>query len=163
TFADFGPTGPSPEDILIATSDIYYASQGEMQGMIFDYTESNRFELFRRESGAFRWFKDFNVYPSKRFFKGHADVFRFLDGPLSPSSQDYVARGIVDGMGDASAPKTNIGRVGSGLVGGDLQYTGPTGILPDLRPLDSLVTMSWDPYPGAAGYWIHIYQLTNQG
>ncbi|TMQ70880.1 MAG: fibronectin type III domain-containing protein [Candidatus Eisenbacteria bacterium] len=162
-FADLGAAGPSPEDTLIATHDIYYAGPGEIRGMIFDYTRADRFEVFRRESGAFRPFKDFLINPSKRFLKGQADVFRFLDVPPPGPSEQYIGRGLVEGVGAADAPKTNLAQAGGGQVAMDLQYTGATGIRPDIRPLDSLLTLEWNAVPGAAGYWVHVYQLTNQG
>jgi hypothetical protein len=162
-FADLAPSGPGPEDTLISVHDIYAVGPGYVQGMIFDYTAADRFEVFRLDGGSFRPFKDFAIAPSKRYFKGATDVFRFLDTPGGSGSRDYVARGLLDGIGVASAPKTNVAASGSGPVALDLRYTGPTGVLPDLRPLDSLLVMTWDPYPGAAGYWVHVYQLTNQG
>jgi len=162
-FADLGNPGPSHDDTLISTSDIYYAGPGKAQGMIFDYTNADRFEMFRRESGAFRPFKDFLVTPAKRLFKGHADIFRFLDVPPSGVSQDYIGRGLMDGAGGSQAPKTNVATCGTGPVAMDLQYTGATGFLPDIRPLDSLLVLEWAPVPNAAGYWVHVYQLTNQG
>src|SRR4029453_10956319 len=123
---------------------------------------ADRFKMSRRESGAFRPFKDFLVAPSKRLFKGHTDIFRFRDTPPAGVSQDYVGRGLLDGAGSAQAPKTNVATTGTDLVATDLLYTGPTGILPDVRPLDSLLTLEWAPVAGAAGYWVHVYQLTNQ-
>jgi hypothetical protein len=162
-FADLGNPGPSHDDTLISTSEIYYAGPGKAQGMIFDYTNADRFEMFRRESGAFRPFKDFLVTPVKRLFKGHADVFRFLDVPPGGVSQDYIGRGLMDGAGAAEAPKTNLATSGTGRVAMDLQYTGPTGFPPDFRPVDSLLVLEWAPVPNAAGYWVHVYQLTNQG
>jgi hypothetical protein len=161
-FADFGPGGPSPQDTLLSVNDIYAFGPGTVQGMIFDYSPADRFEVFRRDGASFRPVKDYSIAPSKRFFKGQSDVFRFIDRP-GAASKDYIGRGLLDGLGASVAPKTNVGTSGSGLVGTDLVYTGPTGILPDLRPLDSLIVMQWDPYPGAAGYWVHVYQLTNQG
>ncbi len=162
-FADLGAAGPSPDDTLISVHDIYYAGPGQVQGMIFDYTAADRFDVFRRESGAFRPFKDFSITPSKRLPKGETDLFRFLDQPPTAGSEDYIGRGLVEGVGPASAPKTNVGVVGAGRVSGNLQYIGPTGIRPDIRPLDSLLTMEWNPVPAAAGYWVHVYQLTDQG
>jgi len=162
-FADLGNVGPGGGDTLLFVHDNYFAGPGQAQGMIFDYTNADRFQMFRRESGAFRPFKDFVVAPSKRLFRGHADIFRFRD-PLSlGATRDYLARGLRDDATGAEAPKTNVASTGTGLVAMDLQYTGPTGIVPDLRPLDSLLTLEWAPVAGAAGYWVHVYQLTNQG
>lgn len=162
-FADLGSPGPGGGDTLISVNDVYFAGPGQVQGMIFDFTKADRFELFRRESGSFRPFKDFLVTPSKRLFAGHTDIFRFLDRPSGGVSQDYLGRGRLDGAGASQAPKTNVATSGVGPVAMDLVYTGPSGILPDVRPLDSLITMEWQPVAGAAGYYVQVYQLTNQG
>jgi hypothetical protein len=165
TYDDFFPFGPSPEDTLQSVLEFYGTGPGTILGMIFDFTDADRFEVLRREGSTFRRLKDFTLYPSKRFFHGHTDVFRFMDqrpGPVSLNA--YVARGLVDGAGVAMAPKTNIGEVAVSARPDTLDYTAPKGIPPDFRPMtDSLLFMQWAPVPGAVGYWVHIYQFTDQG
>lgn len=164
TFNDTIPLGPGPEDRLIGTELLYFAGAGTVLGMVQDVTEADRFEVFRNENGEFRRLKDYTLYPAKRFLHGHVDVFRFTDyRPGSPTLRSYIARGLVDGSGVEAAPKTNVALVGLTSVPGDLDYIAPTGIPPDFRPMsDSLLYMEWAPYPGAAGYWVHVYQLTDQ-
>jgi len=163
TYDDLLPLGPGPEDTVLTVESVYSQGAGTVQGMIFDMTDADRFEVFRRESDGFRHLKDYTLSPTKRFFKGHADIFRFLD--YRPGSAPaYIARGLLGGSGGSNAPKTNLAELVATPVAQDLQYTAPTGIPPDFRPMsDSLLVMSWNPVPGAAGYWIQIYQLTNQG
>jgi hypothetical protein len=165
TYRDTIPPGPGPEDTLISVDPYYAVGPGALHGMIFDFTPAERFEVFRSEAGTFRPLKDFNLYPVKKLVQGQTDVFRFLDlQPGSPGAAEYLARGVVGGRITTQAPKTNRAAFRIGAVSGLLDYTAPTGIPPDFRPMsDSLLYMEWDPFPGAVGYWVHVYQFTDQG
>jgi hypothetical protein len=165
TFRDLGLPGITPEDTLISATTTYFHGPGVVQGMVFDYTNANGFEAFRRDNGSFLPFQDFTIAPSEKFYPGHTDVFRFSDVPPGAiTTQAYLARGVIADAGPAGAPKTNVGQVTRASVAGDLHYTAPTGIPPDFRPMsDSLLAMSWDPVPGAAWYFIHVYQFISQG
>jgi hypothetical protein len=176
TFADLGLPGITPEDTLVSASTFYLYGPGVVQGMIFDYTDANGFAAFRRDNGTFLPLHDYIIPPSEKFnapdsmrhtnmaIAGHTDVFRFNDTPGAVTTQAYIARGVVGDAGPAGAPKTNIGQVTRAAVAGDLRYTAPTGLPPDFRPMsDSLLVMSWDPVPGAAWYFVHVYQFIAQG
>jgi hypothetical protein len=165
TFRDLGLPGVTPEDTLISATSTYFYGPGVVQGMIFDFTDASTFEAFRHEDGGFRPFQDFAIPPSEKFIPGQTGIYRFRDVPPGAITvQSYVARGVVRDAGPADAPKTNVGNVTRPSVSLDLQYTAPTGIPPDFRPMsDSLLAMSWNPVPGAAWYFIHIYQFIAQG
>ena len=164
-YDDLGNPGVTPEDTLIMVEDIYEFGPGVVHGSIVDYTSASRFDVFRDAGAGFRLLKDFRVDASRRYLFSQSDLFRFIDQhPGALALQRYVGRGVVEGATTQLSPKTNIGRISLGTVAGDLHYTAPTGIPPDFRPApDSLLAMAWDPYPGAAGYWVHVYQFTTQG
>ena len=159
-----GPNPPNePPDRLIGSEEVYLLGPGNVHGMIFDYTRASRFDIFRDAGSGFRTFKDFELDAQRRYLFSHTDLFRFTD-PLPAALQRYLGRGIVSGVTTQLSPKTNVGLVSLDAVAGDVQYTAPTGIPPDFRPPpDSLLFMSWNAYPGAAGYWVHVYQFTTQG
>jgi len=165
TFADLGLPGITPEDTLLSATTTYLYGPGVVQGMIFDYTNANSFDAFRRDNGTFLRFQDFSIKASEKFYPGHTDVFLFHDRPPGAiTTQAYVARGVIGDAGPESAPKTNIGDVTRAAVAGDLKYTAPTGLPPDFRPMsDSLLAMAWNPVPGAAWYFVHVYQFIAQG
>jgi hypothetical protein len=177
TFRDLGLPGITPEDTLVSATTSYLYGPGVVQAMIFDYTNANGFEAFRRDNGTFQPLHDYTIPPSEKFnapdslrhtntaIAGHTDVFRFNDRPRGAiTTQAYLARGVIGDAGPAGAPKTNIGQVTRAAVSGDLRYTAPTGLPPDFRPMsDSLLAMSWDPVPGAAWYFVHVYQFIAQG
>jgi len=167
TYADTLTPGPNlppdPPDRLLGEEEVFRVGPGNIHGMIFDYTRASRFDILRDAGSGFRAFKDFQLDAQRRYLFSHTDLFQFID-PLPVALQRYVGRGIVSGVTTPLSPKTNVGRVSLGAVAGDLQFTAPTGIPPDFRPPpDSLLFMSWNPYPGAAGYWVHVYQFTTQG
>jgi len=169
TYADTLTPGPNPPiepaDRLISVDDVYLTGPGAVQGMIFDFTDADLFQVFRSGGSGFQPLKDFDLTPTKRYLFSQTDVFRFTDPrPGALALQNYVGRGIVDGATTQQSPKTNIGRLSGNSVAGNLQYTAPTGIPPDFRPApDSLLAMAWNAYPGAAGYVVYVYQFTDQG
>jgi hypothetical protein len=165
TYADTLPPGPSPNDRLLSVEEVYAAGPGVVHGMIFDFTDAERFEVFRREGNAFRRLKDFDLYPAKRVLHGGTEIYRFTDPRPGPAgAREYLGRGVVAGVVTTQSPKTNLSRLQIDAVSPNLDYTGPTGIAPDFRPMtDSLLYLEWAPYPGAAGYWVHVYQFTDQG
>lgn len=164
-YADLAPPGAGIEDTLISVEDVYELGPGAVHGMILDYTSASRFDVFRDAGAGFRLLKDFQVDAQRRYLLSQSDLFGFTDPhPGALALQRYVGRGVVEGVTTQRSPKTNIGRITAGAVAGDLRYTAPTGIPPDFRPApDSLLAMAWDAYPGAAGYWVHVYQFTTQG
>lgn len=169
TYADTLTPGPNPDteppDRLLGVEDVYALGPGVVHGAILDYTSASRFDVFRDAGSGFRLLKDFDVSPLRRYLFSQTDLFPFTDQhPGARALQRYVGRGVVEGVTTQLSPKTNIGRVTLAAVAGDLHFTAPTGIPPDFRPApDSLLALAWDAYPGAAGYWVHVYQFTTQG
>lgn len=152
----------------------YRSGAGAALGAIFDYLEATGYQLFRRETGGgYARFQDFVLTPFKRWAERQvyqspgslfqaagtyvlppAQLFAFADPtPPALSVKGYIGRAVVAGLSSAGYPLTNLGQVTIGASGLDsVRYRG-------LRsPPDSLVEMRWEAYPGAAGYWVHIYQ-----
>jgi hypothetical protein len=71
-----------------------------------------------------------------------------LDGYLPAT---YLGRGLVSGTITPGSPLTNVGLLNPVSIT-PIRYSGSR------FPADSLFTVSWGPVPGAAGYWIQVYQ-----
>jgi len=165
TFVDNGVPGPDTTDRVIGTQDFYTTGPGAVQGMIFDSTSANQFEVYRREGAGYRQFKDFAIKAAKVYLQSKWEAYKFADSkPVPPPTRHYLGRGIVSGVSGKLSPLTNTGRVSLSPVAGTLDFTAPTGVPPDFRfpKPDSLLYMEWEAVPGAVGYWVHVYQLTDQ-
>ena len=157
---------------------VYRSAPGVMHGMIADYVQSSAYQMFREEAGGgYRRFSDFDVTPSRRwsdrtYYGGSAGAivlppsqfFTFSDPmPAAIPLKGYVGRAVIAGVSGSLHPLTNHGAAPDTTAIAPIRYTGLTGI-PGAEtetgpsPPDSLLDMSWDPVPGAAGYWVHIYQ-----
>ena len=92
------------------------------------------------------------MYPVLRWIDSEFELYRFADAnPSGFSPATYMGRGVVGGAVTPTSPLTNPGQIGATTLD-ELNYTG-------LRtPYDTLITMSWDQVPGAAGYWLQIFQ-----
>ena len=163
-FADTNRAVCSNDDSLIGSFVERASSSSTVHGYIFDYTPADAYQAFRRESGGFRLLKDYPLQPVKRYPLGNADVFLF-DDPSATSSafEDYVGRGVTGGAITPTSPLTNLATAGPTPTASIL-YTGRTNICGDIpgigeAPPDSLLEMSWSAVPGAAGYWVQIYQF----
>jgi len=156
----------SEDDSLLGTQVERAASSATVHGYIFDYSPASGYQIFREGGSGFHLLKDYVLQPVKRYPQGNADVFMFED-PSPPSSafQDYVGRGVVNGTVTPSSPLTNLGKV-TVTPTASILYTGRTSLCgdeigPGETPPDSLIPMSWTEVPGAAGYWVQIYQFGN--
>ena len=161
-FDDVGALGCSDDDTLVAFVDIFENGEGVVNGTIFDYTPASAFQVLRQEGSGFLPLRDFVVEPTRRYPDGQADVFKFTDRPPT-ASPSYIARGAVDGQLTAVSPKTNVGTI-TASIDRSLTYNGITNICGDTPgqgefPPDSLIDMSWSAVPGAAGYWVQVYQF----
>lgn len=160
--------------IPIRTFPVYRSGAGVMQGLVVDYTQANGYQMFRLEDGGgYRSFADFMIPASRRmsersYYGGAAgavvlppaQLFRFADeAPPAIPLKGYVGRAVISGVTGSGYPLTNLGSAPdtTGIL--PLLYTSPTGLPgPGPPPPDSLLDMTWETIPGAAGYWVHIYQ-----
>jgi len=139
--------------------------------------QANGYQLFRQENGGgYRSFTDFWLSPERRFsdrsyYAGAsgavsmapAQVFLFSDATPAPiPARGYVGRAQISGYTGSAYPLTNLGVTPDTTTIPTVHYTGLTGTPGNPQsgpaPPDSLLALSWDPIPGAAGYWVHIYQ-----
>jgi hypothetical protein len=153
-YHDEAPNGPSVGDTLLATFTTYQTGPGTVQGMIFDYTPANRFEIYRREAnGGFLKLQDFDTPETKQWVSSQADLFIFTDPrPVSSATGTYVGRGVIGDVVSPGSPLTNVAQA-SFVAVDTVQYTG------DRTPSDSLFTLSWTAVPAASGYWLQVYQF----
>jgi len=159
------------------TYTVYRSAPGVMHGLIADYIQSSGYQMFRQEDGGgYRPFLDFMVTVSRRWsdrsYYGSAtgtvvlppaQISSFADpNPAAIPLKGYVGRAVVAGLSGSGYPLTNHGAAPDTIGIPSLRYTGLTGLPgnPDSGPAppDSLLDLSWDAVPGAAGYWVHIYQ-----
>lgn len=162
------------------TFTVYRSGPGVMHGEIMDYVQASGYQMFRDENGGgYRSFNDFPLSPERRFtdrsYYGSAggalvmppaQFFPFSDAtPAAITERSYVGRAQVTGVTGSTYPLTNRGTTPDTTAIPDMQYTGLTGLPgdPDSGPAppDSLLALSWSTVPGAAGYWVHIYQKRN--
>lgn len=145
---------------------VFRSREDAMVGVVFDYINSGGYQMFRREAnGGFRAYEDFVRTPTRRwtdhnYYGGAsgtvvlppAQLFEFGDpAPPGTAMPAYIGRALLEGLSSAEYPLTNLGQTVAGAGLATLQYTA------DETPPDSLITMSWNPVAGAAGYWLHIY------
>lgn len=152
----------SADDSLLGSVVERAATGSTVHGYIFDYTPASEFQIFRRDGSVYRLLKDYPLEPVKRYPFGDADVFTF-DDPQATSSpfEEYVGRGVVGGAITPDSPLTNSGHV-TVTPTATLVYTGHLNVCGDAapgdQPVDSLLAMSWGAVPGAAGYWVQVFQ-----
>jgi hypothetical protein len=155
---------------------VYRSAPGAIHGSVVDYTQAGGYQMFRQEDGGgYRRFSDFALSASRRWsdrsYYGAASgalslppaqFFTFTDAtPAVALAKAYVGRAVITGLSGANYPLTNNAAARDTVAIPSLRYTGRTGLPgnPDTGPAppDSLLEMSWDAIPGAAGYWVHIY------
>jgi hypothetical protein len=156
------------------TFTIYRSAPGVLHGEIMDYVQASGYQLFRSEDGGgYRAFTDFSLSALRRwvdrtYYGGDlgqvvlppSQVFLFSDAmPVPIPLKGYVGRAEVSRITGSPYPLTNLGATPDTAAIPPLPYTGRTGRpgTPEAPP-DSLLAMSWTAIPGAAGYWVHIYQ-----
>lgn len=152
TWTDLLPDGPGLEDTLVSTVQVS-VSPGSVYGTIMDGTPASAYQVLRRErNGGFAQLDDYLVNPTLRFLDSQWELYTFKDShPSGFTPATYLGRGVIAGQVTSTSPLTNLGEQ-AGTVA-PLIYTG------EAAPVDSNITMSWQPVTGAVGYWIQIYQF----
>jgi hypothetical protein len=141
-------------DTLVEVRPFYNIGPGIVRGMIFDDTPAGEYQIFRRASnGGFQEIRDFRWDEHKQWVYSQSELYTFFDpSPSAGSSVTYVGRGVVADVVTPTSPLTNVAAVALANVA-DITYEG------DRFPDDSLFTIEWEAVPGAAGYWLQVYQL----
>lgn len=154
TWADLKPDGRGEEDVLTGVGQVSFAP-GTLYGTILDGTPASGYQVMRREgNGGYAQLNDYVLNPVARFLDSQWEVYAFSDArPSGFSPPSYQGRGVIAGAVTAASPLTNASELMSSDITA-LQYTGAK------VPRDSNLTMSWSAVPGAAGYWIQIYEFT---
>jgi hypothetical protein len=142
------------EDTLLSTTELRRASAGTFHMMLFDGTQANAFELLRRETGGgYFSVNDFLLNPTRKWIDGQREVYVTSDprpGSFSPAT--YMLRGLIGGAITSDSPLSNAAIVNTAPIL-------PITLTSSTEPVDSLFNISWVPVPGAAGYWVHVYQF----
>jgi hypothetical protein len=155
-YADVAPIGRSADDALREIIEVRRDPLGTVTGRIFDRTLATRYQVLRREaSGGFLPLRDALDRNVAQFNDTQWEIYSFKDFDPSTHAPDYLGRGEVAGSITRNSPLTNTVRVGAGPIG-DIQFTGGRD-----SALTASTVLRWNPVPGAAGYWMHIYQARN--
>lgn len=155
-YSDLGTPGPSEADTLLEVVPVYRNGPGIVQTMLLDGGAGSGFEFFRRAgNGGFEPMRDYVVNAPRKWLDSHWELYELTDSnPSGFSPATYVARGLLAGATTTSSPLSNPARL-TGTTTSTLVYTGAA--FPARS--DSNFTMSWGAVPGAAGYWMHVYQF----
>lgn len=155
-YADLGTPGPSEADTLLGTELVYRSGPGAVQSMLMDGGNSSGFEFFRRSSnGGFEPMRDYVVNSPRKWLDSQWELYELTDAhPSGYAPPTYMARGLLAGATTKNSPLTNPAQL-AGATTRSLVYSG------NLFPArsDTNFTMSWGAVPGAAGYWVHVYQF----
>ena len=153
--SDREPEGPSPSDTLVGIELALSGTEGLVQGLIFDSTAANGYQVFTREAnGGLRELFDFPLVPSQRWLDTHWEKYSFTDEGRG-SAPAYQARGIIAGAVAGGSPVSN-------------PANSPLADLSDLTNIpvdfpfpgnDSVLVISWPEIPAAAGYFVHAYSF----
>jgi len=121
--------------------------------LLFDATQSNQFEMYRRDSGGkFRRTTDFDLDSHFKYISAGIESYFTTDpDPGSFVPPTYLARGVLNGVATHASPLSNVAL----MLQTDLPPITYNG---ELNPTDSLFTLSWVGVPGAVGYWLHAYE-----
>ena len=170
-YIDKNNDGLTLDDSLDVESpfSVYESGPGAIVTTIFDSTVANGYQLMRRESnGGYRVAQNFVTLPARRWLDTGWEAYKLVDpSPSGYQPPTYMGRGLFSGIVTTSSPLTNTVLVTVPAVANlDFDYQGMYNLL-DLQagihtynPPDSIFDMKWSAVPGAAGYWISIFEFT---
>lgn len=159
-YQDVLPLGAGPEDVLLSVIPFGSDRPGRIHGVIFDSTAASAYQIMRKDQdGGLSQLNGYLAMPTRRWLDRQWEFYSFTDDDTAKLSRTYIGRGVVGGVVTASSPLTNAVRDTSRAYP-TINYAGNTGIANDGTPvpLDSLFLMEWAAAPGAAGYYVHVYQ-----
>lgn len=160
-FEDREPRGPDipgtdRADVLIARNANYRSGSGVLNLLLLDGTAASGFQFFRRaNNGGLEAITDYTIPASMKWLPLGWEVYALVDTrPSSYTPSTYVARGLLDGRVTTLSPVTNeaiaTGPAPQPTI--NLRYIAPTRT-------DRDSSISWTTVPGAAAYWVDIYQF----
>jgi hypothetical protein len=137
---------------------------GTVRGVIINSTTAEGLELFRSSaSGGLQRVFDYTLKPDRRFVDFTSEAYQFADtDPRRVTGANYYARGLVGGVGGATSPLSNPASPTVTSLAYIQYLANRDGTLPSVSgpppPAESTFMMKWTPVPGAARYWIHVFQ-----
>lgn len=160
---DVSPPGPSPTDTRDSLSVVWRFAPTVVNGQIVDGTRATDYQVFRREdSGGVRRILDFAVRPSARWVDSQWELYTFRDDdPARPVPATYFGRGLLSGVATPASPLTNAGSGTTDTSLADIGLRIVHGAPPNEPYTDSLFTLEWNAIPGAAAYYLHVFQYRN--
>jgi len=165
--SDQGSRGPGASDIVIDSAVVLRGSSTNLIGVIADRTAANGFRPYRTESnGGLFALGNFTLQPVRRWLDGQSEFFLFNeDDAAAGMPRRYQARGSVNGVTSPQSPLTNPATLSSMPYPTDLLLQIAHGSGTETPPFtaytDTLIPLKWRPVPGAAGYFVHVFQGAN--
>lgn len=148
---------------------IYAVGPGAVNGTVFDSTVASAYQVLRREAnGGYRIAQDFSQRPLHKWLDTEWEAYTFADpNPSGFQPPTYLGRGILSGAVTTRSPLTNAAQASSGGIAnikfdyqGLLNLADQQARILTYNPADSAnIQLGWTQVPGAAGYWISIYQF----
>ncbi len=163
-YTDLGPTDPDPTDHLDRVETPRRYPPGTIQGMVFDQTNADRFQIFRREAnGGVRQFANVTAQRTRQDLISQFDVFHWFDtAPSSYSPPTYIGRGLINDVANQSSPLTNpVQLAPRNLFNMNLAAVWWSNTDPTKGPAFPIprIKLHWTPVPGAAFYLLHVYDF----
>jgi hypothetical protein len=162
---DEGSRGPSSGDVVIDSSTTQIGAPTVFTGVILDKTNANGYRPYRTESnGGMLGLGNFILQPVRRWLDGQAEFFIFTeDDTLGGLPRRYQARGSFNGVTTPASPLTNTATLvtPSSAYPTDLLLQidhGNVNAVPPTAYTDTLIRLKWRAVPGAAGYFVHVFQ-----
>jgi hypothetical protein len=135
-----------------------------VRGSILNQTSAEGMQMFRSSSsGGVYQFLDFVVPAQKRWLDRLAETYVFEDPDAGRTNgARYFARGLIGGVAGNTSPLSNGSQPLNNTIA-QITYTANrngtiTPISGPPPPAESTFFMQWTTIPGAATYWIDVFQ-----
>ena len=161
-WADLGPAGPDDPaadvkfDTLIGRANISWGDPGVVRLAVLDKTPAASYQFYRfADNGGLQALTDYTILPLTKWLSTNWEMYGFDDQhPSSYSPTTYMGRGLLDGKVTTSSPLTNAALPDGATPAATTRFGWY------FNKADSTIYYAWSTTPGAAGYWLDIYQLT---
>jgi hypothetical protein len=127
---------------------------GTLHLMLIDGTDASQFELYRSaKNGGLQRVGDFLLNSNRKWLDSGWEIYETTVATPSGYTPTYVARGLISGVAGTNSPLTNV------TTPAPINFTPTIAFNDSMTPADSLFRMTWTPAPGAAGYWVQVYEF----
>jgi hypothetical protein len=161
------PAGDTKYDSLVGYTSRSWKDPSVIYTVLLEATPATGFQFYRRaDGGNLEPLADYAVAPTIKWLSSGWEMYEFDDKhPSAYLPSTYVARGLLDGKVTTRSPLTNDALAGPARPTPSIvltwapRWTGTGADSVLVAPPDSV--LGFAPVPGAAGYWLDIYQFKN--